>query len=204
MKLNLIPALAAGLLATAPAFAADVVIDFDTPESHMSIGDYYNGDVLNYGVSFGLDALALQNVDPDPFFSNNPSPVGVMAVTDVGSTMNFAAGFTAASFWYSTTDFAVVSVYSGLDGTGTRLAAFALVDNAQTNGCSDAPYCNWSYAAVAFNGIAQSITFGDAVGAGIDNLTISAVPEPSEAVLLGLGLAGVLLRARRRDNKLAA
>ncbi len=198
MKLNLIPALVAGLLAAAPAFSADVVMDFDAPESFTSIGDFYDG------VSFGLDAMALQNDDAGLYFSNAPSPVGVMAVNDVGSTMNFATGFTAASFWYSTTDFAVVSVYSGLDGTGTRLAAFALVDNAQTNGCSDAPYCNWSYAAVAFNGIAKSITFGDAVGAGIDNLTISAVPEPSEAILLGLGLAGVMWRVGRRDKKLGA
>lgn len=201
MKLNLIPALAVGLLAAAPAFSADIVIDFDGPMSFDSIGEYYNGDVMNYGVSFGLDALALQNDDLGPYFTHAPSPLGVMAPVGADATMNFATGFTAASFYYSSSaPLAVIGVYSGENGTGDLLSAFALVKNA-TYHCNDSDYCNWSYASVAFNGIAKSITFGDAAGvAGFDNLTISAVPEPSEAILMGLGLAGVMLRAARRKK----
>lgn len=204
MKTKLIPLMAAGFLAAAPAFAADVMIDFDGPASFDSIGDYYNGDVLDLGVSFGLDALAIQNDDLGPYFSNAPSPLGVMAPVGAEAAMNFAAGFTAASFWYSSTDLAVVGVYSGLNGTGDLLAAFALVPNADYQ-CSDSPYCNWGYVATAFNGVAKSITFGDAAGvAGIDNLTISAVPEPSETLLLTLGLAGLIGWVRRNKGGVRA
>ncbi|WP_018410225.1 PEP-CTERM sorting domain-containing protein [Methyloversatilis thermotolerans] len=199
MNLNLATLLAAGLFASAPAFAADVVVDFDEPTSFASIGDFY-ADSL--GVSFGLDILALQNDELGPYYSNSPSPTGVMTVVGADATMNFATGFTAASFWYSTTSFAIVNIYSGLDGTGDLLAAFALVDNA-TYGCSDSAYCNWNFASNAFNGVAHSITFANAEGAGFDNLTITAVPEPSQALLLSLGLAGVAYGARRMSRKQA-
>lgn len=37
----------------------------------------------------------------------------------------------------------------------------------------------------------------------IDNITVSAVPEPSEALMLGLGTVGVFAIARRRQTKLS-
>jgi hypothetical protein len=198
MNIKLASLLVAGLFASAPTFAADVVIDFDAPTSFDSIGEYYNGAVEALGVSFGLDALALKNDDLGPYFSNAPSPAGVMAVVGMDATMNFAMGFTGASFFYSTAEAPViVGVYSGLDGTGTLLSGFAVVTNAM-NGCSDSPYCNWNFASTSFSGVAKSITFGSAVGVGIDNLTISAVPEPTQALMLALGLAAVLVGARRK------
>ncbi|WP_374335022.1 PEP-CTERM sorting domain-containing protein [Methyloversatilis sp.] len=198
MNLNLASLLAAGLIVSAPAFAADVTVDFDGPTSFDSIGEYYNGAVEALGVSFGLDALAIQNDDLGPYFSNSPSPTGIMAVVGQEATMNFATGFTGASFWYASTEFAIVNVYSGLDGTGDLLSAFALVNNA-TYGCNDSPFCNWNFTSTSFNGVAKSITFASAEGiAGFDNLTITAVPEPTQALLLSLGLAAVLVGARRK------
>ncbi|MCQ9375612.1 PEP-CTERM sorting domain-containing protein [Methyloversatilis sp. XJ19-13] len=205
MNFKLASLLAAGLFASAPTFAADVLVDFDGPASFDSIGEYYNGAVEALGVSFGLDALALKNDELGPYFSNAPSPAGVMTVVGTDATMNFAMGFTGASFSYSyapleeTDPFAfIVGVYSGLNGTGTLLSAFAVVNNAQ-NGCNDSPYCNWNFASTSFNGVAKSIAFGSAVSYGIDNLTITAVPEPTQALMLALGLAAVLVGARRKS-----
>ncbi|MFH1815137.1 MAG: PEP-CTERM sorting domain-containing protein [Pseudomonadota bacterium] len=200
MNFKLASLLAAGFIVSAPTFAADVLVDFDGPASFDSIGEYYNGAVEALGVSFGLDALAIQNDELGPYFSNSPSPVGVMTVVGADATMNFAMGFTGASFSYSTAEAepAIIGVYSGLNGTGTLLSAFVLVNNAQI-GCSDSPYCNWNFTSTSFNGVAKSIAFGSAVNAGIDNLTISAVPEPTQALLLSLGLAAVLIGARRKS-----
>jgi hypothetical protein len=198
MNFKLASLLAAGLFASAPTFAADVLVDFDAPASFESIGEYYNGAVEALGVSFGPDAMAFQNDVLGTYFSNAPSPTGVMSVVGQDATMNFATGFTGASFWYSSTEAAIVNIYSGLDGTGVLLSAFALVDNA-TFGCSDSPFCNWNFTSTSFNGVAKSITFASANGiASFDNLTISAVPEPTQALLLSLGLAAVLIGARRK------
>jgi hypothetical protein len=193
MKTLLLSAVAAGLMATAPAFAA-TTIDFDGPASFDSIADYYAG----LGVDFGLDALAIQN-DFDTYFSNSPSNVGVMTAVGADAAMNVAAGFTGtASFFYSSLEAVTVGVYSGLNGTGTLLGSFELSANADL-GCSDSAFCNWTETSLSFNGVAKSIAFGAAADvAGFDNVTISAVPEPSQAIMLALGLSVIGARSLRR------
>lgn len=203
-------ALATGLLAASLAQAATpVLIDFETPTSFASILAHYNGGTdsngvagTDLGVDFGGDALALQNDVLGPYFSNAPSPLGVLAPVGTDATMNVAAGFTGnLSFWYAASAFVVqgVNVYSGLDGTGTLLASFNLVANAQADGCSSAPYCRFDQLGSSFAGTARSITFGGAAGqAGFDNIQITAVPEPTTMLMLSLGLATLMLRQRRR------
>jgi hypothetical protein len=182
MKTLLLSAVAAGLMATAPAFAA-TTIDFDGPASFDSIADYYAG----LGVDFGLDALAIQN------------DFGVMTAVGADAAMNVAAGFTGtASFFYSSLEAVTVGVYSGLNGTGTLLGSFELSANADL-GCSDSAFCNWTETSLSFNGVAKSIAFGAAADvAGFDNVTISAVPEPSQAIMLALGLSVIGARSLRR------
>lgn len=194
MKTLLLSAVAAGLMATAPAFAA-TTIDFDGPASFDSIADYYAG----LGVDFGLDALAIQNDELGPYFSNNPSALGVMSAVGADAAMNVAAGFTGtASFFYSSLEAVTVGVYSGLNGTGTLLGSFELSANADL-GCSDSAFCNWTETSLSFNGVAKSIAFGAAADvAGFDNVTISAVPEPSQAIMLALGLSVIGARSLRR------
>jgi hypothetical protein len=205
MKSRFIAVLAAGLISASPAFASNITIDFEGPSSFTSIDQYYNGGLLsgpNLGVSFGLDALELKNDVLGPYFSNAPSPVGVMTPVGAAAVMNVLVGFGfngEASFYYSYSSIAAtsVSVFSGLDGTGTLLGSFSLANNAQSNGCSDSPYCNWSLATLAFNGVARSITFGDAANvAAFDNVTVNIVPEPGSLALLTFGLAGMAISTR--------
>jgi hypothetical protein len=195
MKLRTLAPLA--LLAAAPAFAGNLTLDFETVTSFASIDQLYAAQ----GVTFGLDALGLMNDELGPYFSNAPSPLGVMAPVGPDATMNVAAGFSDLSFFYSSAEAnpGTVQVWSGLGGTGNLLASFSLVANAQAGGCSDAPYCHFSQlAGGAWGELAHSVTFGGAPGVGIDNVSITAVPEPASALLMACGAAALLMRRRLR------
>jgi hypothetical protein len=188
---------ALALLSAAPAFAQNTVIDFETAPSFASIGSTYAG----LGVSFGGDALGLANDELGPYFSNAPSPLGVMFAAGPDASMNVAAGFVnAVNFAYSSSSAltGAVQVWSGLDGTGTLLASIDLANNATSNGCTDSAYCNFGTASMTFAGIAQSLTFGGAANATVfDNIAITAVPEPAAYVFMALGLGGLIARRRR-------
>ncbi len=201
--------LAAGLLAALAAQAAGpVLIDAETPTSFASVLAHYDGGADSdgaigpaLGVQFGAGMLALQNDAAGTYFSNAPSPLGVLAPVDADSTMNVAAGFSGSiSLWYSASQFSAqgVNVWSGLDGSGTLLASFNLVANAQ-QGCSDSDYCRFDQLSSSFFGTAHSVSFGNAANlAAFDNISISAVPEPTSMLMLSLGLATLVLARRRR------
>jgi hypothetical protein len=196
---HLAAALAAPLLAATPAFAVVINVDFETPTSFASIDGHYAGGTdsdgvagANLGVTFGLDALALRNDAAGPYFSNAPSPLGVMTVVGGDSAMNVALGFTTLALQYSSraSVFNGVQVWSGLNGSGSLLASLSLSANAQAGGCSDSPLCNFSGLSAASFGVARSVTFGNAAANAVfDNLSVTVVPEPGSALLMALGVA---------------
>jgi hypothetical protein len=96
----------------------------------------------------------------------------------------------------------VVTIYSGLNGTGSELGSISLSKNAQLGGCSGAPFCHWQRISLSFDGTAHSASFG-ANGHDVvrfDNVAITAVPEPTSALLMALGGAALLLGARKRQQ----
>lgn len=211
MSLSALSALA---LSAAPAHAANAWIDFDGPTSFSSIADYYNGGTdgagasgANLGVSFSGSVLGLVNdgLADSPsgnYFSNAPTMGGVM-FNNMGETgfMNVAKGFTGeVSLFYSSASAlaGAVTIYSGLNGTGSLLGTFSLANNAQAGGCSDTSYCHFDLMSVSFSGVARSLVFSGDLNAAVDNIAITAVPEPHTYALMLAGLAAVGFVARRK------
>jgi hypothetical protein len=206
---------ATALLAAAPAFAQTVILDFETVESFASIGGYYNGQAITptvlpaptpslpgpaWGITFGDDALGLFNDTLGPYFSNAPSPLGVMTVVGPASVMNVALGFSSLGLAYSSLSAVTnaVQVWSGLNGTGSLLGSISLLANAQA-GCTDSPLCHFDNTNLSFTGVARSVTFANAANeAAFDNLTVALVPEPASAALMCMGVLGVMGFAARR------
>lgn len=194
----------AALVATLPAMAATVVLDFEgiaAPGSNAPIGNFYAGQ----GVTFSANALAINGYNG----SNEPTPTSVMFFLEGNAaTLTYASGFdTGFSFFYSSSTTAgLITVYDGVSATGNVLATFSLAQQANTN-CpqnSTGYYCNWTPIGVAFNGIAKSIDFaGSANYIGFDDVTFGSVtpgvPEPETYALMlaGLGVLGFVTRRRK-------
>lgn len=203
--------LAASLLMAAPSFtnAAVVTLDFEGIGNLQPVGDFY---LASQGVSFSQDTLALIDADAGGSgnFANEPSPNTVMFFLNANNAvLNYAAGFTTGfSFFYSSSVDTFVTVYDGLNKTGSVLGTLTLVGNGLSGaGDPSGDFATWVAVGVAFSGIAKSIDFGGTANqTGFDNITFgsttpggggpSPVPLPATAPLLIGALAG--LRALRR------
>lgn len=211
-----VAALSALALSAAPARAANTWIDFDGPTSFAFVTEYYNGGTdsagasgANLGVSFSGSILGLANdgLADSPsgnYFSNAPTMGGVM-FNNIGETgfMNVAKGFTGeVSLFYSSASAlaGAVTIYSGPNGTGSILGSFSLANNAQL-GCSDSSYCHFDLASVSFAGVGRSLVFSSEMSGVVDNIALSAVPEPGTYALMLAGLAAVGFVARRKQAK---
>jgi len=202
--------LASATLAASQAYADPVVLTFEGLGDNEQILDYYNGGAGgNYGISFGADSLALIESGSGGTGNQTNSPSGVTVayfLSGPGDVMNVAAGFdTGFSFYYADqVGFTgSVSVYSGLDGTGSLLASLSLPSTPN-------PYNEWVPIGVSFDGMAQSVVFSGAANyIAFDNITLGAampggaVPEPATwaMMLMGFGAMGFALR-RRPHHKL--
>ena len=116
------------------AFAGPVVLNMSGLGDEEAILNYFNGGYGGNGsgpgpadgIVFSSNSLAIisESQGGSGNFDNNPSG-GPIAFFLSGSadTMDVAAGFnTGFSFYYSTIETGSVTVWSGLDGTGTLLA----------------------------------------------------------------------------------
>ena len=204
------------MLMAGPAKAAPVVLTFEGLGDLEPVNNYYDGGYggngsgpgPNYGITFGSDSLALidQTSGGSGNTGNDPSPHTVLVfLSGPGDVMDVAAGFnTGFSFYYAVPFYTgSVTVWSGMDGTGTLLGSINLP---LTPDGSPYNYSVWEPAGVAFAGTAMSAIFsGTANYIVFDNITLGSstpgVPEPSSMVLIGIGGIGLFLFDRRRRAK---
>jgi hypothetical protein len=209
---------AAVSLCAVSAFAnSGELLDFQGLVNLQTVGNFYNGAgrsiTPNYGVTFSSNFYGLQsalnggsgNFASDPL--NMPAIFmnGVTGSPAMG-TMNVAPGFSSGLNFYFTAGFTggqteTVTIWSGLNGSGTVLAIINLANNNAS--CGSPAYCNWSNIGATFSGTAHSVTFsGPANELGISDITIggssTAIPEPSPIYLLGTGLMLISLSKIRR------
>lgn len=200
--MKLLPALSFLVaLAASPAVASasTVLLDF---EQNWQYGDAIDNVYAGNGVSF-TNVLGVSNDIDFTYYSGAPSMVGVaMAQLDgevnTSAFMNVTAGVgSSISFYYASpaTVLGAVKAYSGLNGTGELLGTFDLVSNG-------AGYDVWTPTTFTFTGVARSFDLtGSANVVGLDNISITAVPEPESyaLALLGLGLLAALSRRTKRQ-----
>jgi hypothetical protein len=210
---------AAGAVLLVPSVVSAQVLTFEGLQNNEEILDFYNGGTgslgsagTNYGIQFTNGALALIDADDGGSgnYENNPSGSTIAYFLSSNSlVMNVAAGFsTGFSFFYSSSVVGAVTVWDGLNATGTMLAQIILAANWQDNCPAYGPgrtggYCNWDAIGVAFGGTARSVDFaGGANFTGFDDITLNSstpgVPEPASMILMASGLAAAAAARRRR------
>ena len=207
------------VLGAVAAQAGVVTLTFEGLQNLEPVENYYNGGLgglgsgpgPNYGITFTSDSLAIISgaFGGTGNFSGSPTmPTIAFFLTGAGDIMNVAAGFdTGFSFYYSAVVYpGSVTVYDGLNGTGSVLASLNLpvTPSGGAPECTYGAYCPWFPIGVTFSGTAMSVNFsGTANYIGFDNITLGSgiptpgVPEPGTLVMLGsgvLGLAGVIRR----------
>lgn len=194
MKLIPIFAAAASIFAASSASAAYVTANFDTVASFSAVGSAYSAS----GLVFDAEATAVDGTDltlETPFTAH--SGTNAMFSPFTATVMNVADGFVGdVSFWYSSiTGSTTVSVFDGLNATGSVLSTFTLASNSTA-------YELFSLASQSFSGVGYSISFGGNVGQiAYDDVTVNAVPLPAAALLFPLGAAALGLSARRKRKQ---
>jgi hypothetical protein len=199
--------------------AASIAMNFDALQNGELVNDFYNGGFgslgsgpgPDYGITFA-NAYVLNAVENNEgLLITNPNTITFLSGT--GAIMDDASGFsTGFSFNYAAPfDSGQVTVWSGLDGTGTLLATLTLPttsDGEDTPGCGGHQYCPVVPFGVTFSGVAESVNFsGTADYVVYDDITlgsatpITGVPEASTWAMMLAGFAGVGLLGYRRTVK---
>ena len=204
-KLALLSTALTAALVLSGSARASIVLTFEGLGQQEQIANYYNGGFggsgsgpgPNYGITFGNNSLALTSGN----YGNNPSGVTIaFFLNGSGDIMDKASGFTTGfSFYYAAYAAGSVTVWSGLDGTGTLLASLALPVT------PNAAYV-WNPIGVTFSGTAESAVFGGSANQiGFDNITLGSavaggVPEPSTWAMMLLGFGGLGFAGYRRNK----
>jgi hypothetical protein len=216
---------------TEPSVAAVVSLNFEginSPETttdEAKIQEFYNGgnssagtSGTNFGISFGSNALAIclntltetcSNTSRGGLGDPNSQRGALFFLEGSETFMNVAAGFaTGFSFNYVSLSYSgAVSVFDGLNGTGTLLGTLNLSPNAGSCPGFSAGFCPFSPTGILFSGIAKSVSFaGVANQIVFDDITfgsnipgpVNPIPVPASLPLLLAGLGGLAALRRRK------
>jgi PEP-CTERM motif len=205
------------------AQAGTVTLTFEGLQNNEQVLSYYNGGLggngsgpgPNYGITFGPDSLTIisgLNGGSGNFSGAPTMPTTLYFLSGPGDVMDVPAGFTTGfSFYYSAVVYpGSVSVFDGLDGTGSLLASIILpvTPSGGSPECTYGAYCPWFPIGVTFSGTAQSVVFsGSADYIGFDNVTLGSgiptpgTPEPGTLIMFGSGVLSLAAVIRRKINR---
>jgi hypothetical protein len=219
MKSLLVAASVLAFSSVSGANAATIAMNFDTLQNNELVNNYYNGGTGSLGSGPGPNfGVTFTNAQVLNEFANNEGllvtpPNSITFLTGIGAIMNVAAGFTTGfSFNYSAPfEGGLVTVWSGLNGTGTLLSSLNLPstpNGGSTPGCGGHNFCPDLPFGVTFAGTAESVNFsGTANEIVYDDITLGsstpitgAIPEPSTWAMMILGFFGVGFMAYRRKQ----
>ncbi len=173
----------------------------------------------NYGVVFNDSALALRSTGANGISNfaqrfldtqtGTPLNLGVAALFYDGDApvLNYGGGFGIGfSFYYASTASITVTLFDGLDGSGTPVGSDSFRPT-PTCTLEDNSYCAWSIGAISFSGQARSVRFeGLQSQALFDNVTFGSVtpidgaipvPEPTTYAMAAIGLLIIGAAVRR-------
>ena len=220
-----------GVWFASPSYADVIVLDFEGVGNSAQLQNFYNAGTdslglsgIDYGIQFGLNALALRDRDMGGSgnFANEPSSDTVMFFTTGSAILNYAPGFdTGFSFFYSAKYAATIYIYDEVNAAGNLLASINILPQ-YTEKCGGDPtgtYCNWTPVGVSFDSMAKSVDFGGTVlHTGYDDVTFGSaipggveqklmfqaaavpLPQPSTWALIGLGFIGLITTLRCKTD----
>jgi hypothetical protein len=226
-------AIAIPALSGVPAQAGVIDLTFEginsaypPPGGYAFIENFYNGGTSsvgtsgpNYGISFSSNAQAIclnstsvvcSNTSRGGLGDPNSQKGGLFFLSGSSTFMDVPGGFTTGfSFNYTAPfDSGSVSVYSGLDGTGTLLATL-FIPTTTSGPCSgySASFCPFFPDGIGFSGTAESVAFsGVANQIVFDDVTFGSItpgttPLPSTWTMLIAGFLGLGFLAYRGSKK---